>query len=316
LGHAIIETNNTLNEVNGIDQPNTLTYAVQIQDAGKTVQYILQNKLHLSRTLIRELKGSGKICRNGTPVFSNQLVLSGDKVTITWQIPTQQIIASPIPLSIVYEDDDLLVIDKPWNMLAHPVGQFQTNTVANAVIHHFNCTASKASFHPVNRLDRNTSGLMLIAKHKWIHQQLNDLNCKNKLHKQYVAVVYGNVPDDSGVITAPIARLPGSIISRYVADGGQKAITHYRVIERFEHGTLVSITLETGRTHQIRVHFMHIGHPLIGDTLYGDSSELITRQALHAERLSFPHPRTKEQVDCHAPLPDDIKALISTLKSD
>lgn len=296
-----------------INQSNSLLYAVQPQDAGKSVQYILQNKLHISRTLIRELKETGQICLNGSQVFSNQLVSYGDKVTATWQVPDQLITPSPLPLSIVYEDEDLLVIDKQPNMLAHPVGKFQTDTVANAVIYHWKSSDTKASFHPVNRLDRNTSGLMLIAKHKWIHQQLNDLNANGRITKQYLAVVHGTVSADAGVISAPIARLPGSIISRHVAENGQRSVTHYQVIERFSLGTVVAVTLETGRTHQIRVHFMHIGHPLYGDTLYGDSSELISRQALHAERLSFPHPRSLEQIECHAPVPDDIQLLLTKL---
>jgi 23S rRNA pseudouridine1911/1915/1917 synthase len=294
---------------------NGLTYQILPQDCGKTIQRILQNKLHLSRILIRDLKQNQSICCNGIPTPAYYIVKTGDIIVVQWQTPVQAIRPFPLPLSIIYEDPDILVINKAWGMLSHPVGQFQDNTVANAVIYHWNTTNTTASFHPVSRLDRNTSGLMLIAKHKWVHQQMNEASQRRTMRKGYVAIVHGRVTDTTGTIDAPIARLPGSIISRHVAADGQSAITHYQVLEHYTQSTKVSIELATGRTHQIRVHFAYIGHPLLGDTLYGGSDELITRQALHASQLTFNHPRTKDNLTFSAPLPQDMGHLLSSLQN-
>lgn len=303
--------------MNGIHTPeNTLTYQTEAQDVGKTIQNILQNKLHLSRIFIRELKNHSGIFRNNVPVFTNQRVVSGDTILIKWQNLQQTIEPIQVPLSIIYEDSDILVIDKQWGILSHPVKNDQEPTIANAALYHWRSIGSCASFHPVTRLDRNTSGLMLIAKHKWAHQQLNEQSLQRNIHKKYITVVHGNVLSPAGTINAPIARLPGSIIERRVANDGQVAITHYQVQAQFCNASQLAVVLETGRTHQIRVHLAYIGHPIIGDTLYGKSESIIPRQALHAANLSFIHPRTKERLNLYAPLPDDIQQLICWLSNN
>jgi 23S rRNA pseudouridine1911/1915/1917 synthase len=293
---------------------NSLSYQIELHDDGKTVQHILQNKLHLSRIFIRELKENQGILKNNTPVFTNQRVVLGDIIRIHWRHQPQNIEPLQLPLSIIYEDTDILVIDKQWGILSHPIKMCQEATIANAALYHWRATSTCASFHPVTRLDRNTSGLMLIAKHKWAHQQLNKQSINREIHKEYVAVVQGLVASPSGAINAPIARVPDSIIMRHVASNGQNAITHFQVCTHFKNSTVLSVVLETGRTHQIRVHLAYIGHAIIGDTLYGEGSCLIARQALHAAKLSFFHPRTKEHLELCVPLPEDIKQLIRQLR--
>lgn len=302
------------NEVSDIYLPeNTLTYQIEQQDAGKTIQDILQNKLCLSRIFIRALKKHQGILKNDIPTFTNQRVVPGDIIHIRWLYQHQAIEPAPLPLSIIYEDTDLLVIDKQWGILSHPAKTCPEPTIANAALYHWQATGSCANFHPVTRLDRNTSGLMLIAKHKWAHQQLNEQSIRRRIHKEYMAIVHGHVTPSSGTINVPIARLPGSIIMRRVAGDGQNAVTHFQVSAHLKNASLLTLVLETGRTHQIRVHLAHIGHPIIGDSLYGENSGCISRQALHAAKLSFFHPRTKEQLNLHAPVPDDMQQLISLL---
>lgn len=262
---------------------------------------------------MRELKVHEGIFRNNVPVFANQRVEPGDILSIRWQNVRQDIEPRPLPLSIVYEDPDILVIDKQWGILSHPVKTSPESTVANAVLFHWRSTGAKASFHPVTRLDRNTSGLMLIAKNKWAHHQLSEQSLRCKIHKEYIALVHGQLTSAVGTIDAPIARTPGSIITRRVAGDGQKAVTHFQVTAEYRNASMLSLILETGRTHQIRVHLAYIGHPVIGDTLYGENSGLIPRQALHAAKVAFFHPRTKERLALSAPLPADMQQLISLL---
>ncbi|MEM5767256.1 MAG: RluA family pseudouridine synthase [Bacillota bacterium] len=292
---------------------NTLTYRVEARDAGRKIQDILQHRLHLSRIFIRELKAHAGIFRNNAPVFANQRAESGDILSIRWQNAQQDIEPRPLPLSIVYEDPDILVLDKQWGILSHPVKTSPEATIANAVLFHWRSTGAKASFHPVTRLDRNTSGLMLIAKNKWAHQQLSEQSMRHQIHKEYIALVYGHLTSAAGTIDAPIARTPGSIITRRVAGDGQKAVTRFRVTAEYKDASLLSLVLETGRTHQIRVHLAYIGHPVIGDTLYGEQTGLTPRQALHAAEIAFFHPRTKERLALNAPLPADMRQLISLL---
>lgn len=293
---------------------NALTYKVEERDAGKTVQDILQNRLHLSRIFIRELKEHQGILKNDLPVFSNQRVTTGDIIRVRWLCLHQAIEPLQLPLSIVYEDTDVLVIDKQWGILSHPIKASREPTIANAAIYHWLSAGSCASFHPVTRLDRNTSGLMLIAKNKWAHHQLNEQSILRQIDKEYLTVAHGHVQPACGTVDAPIARTPGSIITRHVAADGQNAVTHFQVVSYLNQASLLAIVLGTGRTHQIRVHLSHIGHPIIGDTLYGEDSGLISRQALHAAKLSFIHPRTKTRLTFSASVPEDMQQLINKLQ--
>ena len=235
----------------------------------------------------------------------------GDIITVNWQ-QACTIIPTELPLTICYEDDYMLIIDKPAGMLVHPTTSEHLTTLANAVMHYFSGKKLPYNFHPVHRLDRNTSGLVLIAKQPHIQHLLSRNDIKH-IKRQYLALALGTLIPADGTIDAPIARHPDSIIQRIVDQNGQHAITYYKTLKVLNNASLIELTLLTGRTHQIRVHLSHIGHPLLGDDLYGGSRERIGRQALHAARLHFPHPVTGEIIDISSPLPADLRELIKVL---
>lgn len=271
----------------------------------------LRRHIGFSLTNWRRIKRSGTLFVNHQHILSNHIVHPGDTVTVNWQqectiLPTQ------LPLNICYEDEYLLIIDKPAGMLVHPTTSEHVATLANAVMHYFHTKQLPYNFHPVHRLDRNTSGLVLVAKLPHIQHLLAANDVKN-INRQYLALASGTIMPAEGTISAPIARHPDSIIQRMVHDSGQHAATCYKVIQNLNKASLVELTLLTGRTHQIRVHLSHIGHPLLGDDLYGGSKDLITRQALHASRLSFTHPVSGETIDRSSPLPSDLLDVIKVL---
>lgn len=261
----------------------------------------------LSLTLRRKIKHHGTMTCNSQPIAWNDYIAPGDRLQVTW--PTGSTLTpQALPLTIVYEDEAVLIVDKPAGLMVHPTARKDEITLANAVLHYYESTGQPLSFHPVHRLDRQTSGLVLIAKSAFYHNSLVQQGIKN-LHRTYIAIVSGSMAEDRGTITSPIARKPGSIIERIVSPCGQSAVTDYQVIARHSAATLTEITLHTGRTHQIRVHFSSIGHPLLGDDLYGGTTALIKRQALHAARLSFLHPIDNTVITLTSPLPADMKDL-------
>jgi 23S rRNA pseudouridine1911/1915/1917 synthase len=200
--------------------------------------------------------------------------------------------------------------------VVHPTKGHPDNTIANGLVNYINKTRQSFKIRFINRLDRDTSGLLMIAKNPFAQQELSNQMIKNVVEKKYLAVVYGIIEKDYGIIDEPIGRTEKDSIHRKVIESGQRSITHYEVVERYKNASLVRLTLETGRTHQIRVHMKHIGHPLIGDELYGYvDNELIDRQALHSETLKFYQPRTGEEKFVKAEIPEDIKNLITKLKN-
>lgn len=276
----------------------------------------LLRRLNISLTLRRKLKQSpGAILVNDEPAAWLTTVNPGDTVTILW--PGEcRVPPSPLPLAIVYEDESLLVIDKPAGLLVHPTSGPPEPTLANAVVHHLSAGQHRpGGFHPLHRLDRNTSGLILIAKNPHVQHLLSGDGGK-QITREYLALVSGAVRPAAGIIDAPIGRRPGSIIERMVNPDGQPATTLYETVRVLAGHCLLKLKLETGRTHQIRVHLAHIGHPILGDDLYGGSTEHIQRQALHAARLRFTHPLTGEQLDLSAPLPADMAGVLSRLAAD
>jgi len=275
------------------------------------IKDFLRRHIGFSLTIWRKIKQSGTLSVNKHDVPFNHIVYPGDIITVHWSQDCT-IVPTKLPLSICYEDDYILIIDKPAGMLVHPTTSEHFTTLANAVIYYFLTTQQPYNFHPVHRLDRNTSGLVLIAKQPHI-QHLLSLNDIKHINRQYLAVVTGVIEHAEGAVDAPIARHPESIIQRVVHDSGQNAMTCYKVLKNLNNASLVELTLLTGRTHQIRVHLSHIGHPLLGDDLYGGSKELIDRQALHAVRLSFIHPVSNERIDVSSPLPIDLLELINVL---
>jgi len=276
------------------------------------IKDFLRRHLGFSLTVWRKIKHAGTLRVNNQPILITHIVHPGDTVSILYE-QTCTILPTQLPLTICYEDEYLMIVDKPAGMLVHPTTSEHAFTLANAVMHHFHIQNLPYNFHPVHRLDRNTSGLVLIAKLPHI-QHLLSLNSIKHIKRQYIAIASGIIMPIEGTIDAPIARHPDSIIERMVHDHGQSATTCYKVLTQLNNASIVELTLLTGRTHQIRVHLSHIGHPLLGDDLYGGSKEQIERQALHAARLYFSHPVSGKIVDISSPLPPDLVSLIRELR--
>jgi len=288
-----------------------LSFAIPLSSRPRLVPEVLR-QLNISLTLRRKLKKTeGSILLNGQPISWGTLVNPGDTLTVKWP-SCCNIFPHPMPLNVCYEDEAFLVVDKPAGLLVHPTSTTNESTLANAVVHYLQAKSLQTCFHPVHRLDRNTSGLLLIAKNPYCQHLLSASGNKTIL-RDYLAVITGVPSPPSGVIDAPIGRLPGSIIERAVQINGQAAVTYYETIESFGSTSLVKLSLKTGRTHQLRVHLSHIGHPILGDDLYGGSRDLINRQALHAASLQFIHPLTGENLNIISSLPTDIKNLLNCL---
>ena len=275
------------------------------------IKEYLRSHIGLSLTIWRKIKNTGSIIVNGKETTITHMIFPGDAITLHWLQPCD-IVPTNIPLHIAYEDDTLLIIDKPAGMLVHPTTSEHTATLGNAIMHYFHTQGHSYAFHPVHRLDRNTSGLVLIAKYPHI-QHLLSVNGAKNINRQYIALTTGIIKPAEGTIDAPIARHPDSIIQRIIDPKGQHATTCYQVLKPLKNASIVQLTLLTGRTHQIRVHLSHLGHPIIGDDLYGGSRELISRQALHAARLYFAHPLSGKVIDVTSPLPNDISNVIDKL---
>lgn len=215
-----------------------------------------------------------------------------------------------ISINIIYEDEAYLVVNKPAGIPVHPSTDHYTDSLANGVIFYFNQIGLKKKIRPVNRLDKDTSGIVIFAKNEYIQECLIKQMKNKQFIKKYIAIVNGNLDNLEGIINAPIARKENSIIERCVSETGDTAITHYKVLKRNDNFDVIECILETGRTHQIRVHFAYLGHSLLSDTLYGVSSPLINRQALHAYEVEFIHPITKQKVKYIADIPDDFKNIL------
>ncbi|MBU5595204.1 RluA family pseudouridine synthase [Amphibacillus sp. MSJ-3] len=269
----------------------------------------LRSFIGLSRNMIKILKfEGGQILVNDEIVNVRTRLTTGDQVEVIFPMEERAPSLKPeaIELEIVYEDDFILIINKPAKMPVIPSMTYPSGTIANGLIAYYDQLGLDYTAHIVTRLDRNTSGLMLVAKQQFCHSLFH----KVEIDRYYQAIVKGEIQEKGGTIDAPIGRDPDSIIARTVRKDGQKAITHYQVIRHNDESTIVDIQLETGRTHQIRVHFAHLGHPLLGDDLYGGPVEQIDRQALHCVSLAFTHPVTKEKLSFHSEWPPDMASLV------
>ena len=294
---------------------STLEKKVSKEYEGATIREFLKEDLGLSSRLIRRSAIEKRILVNKKEVRMRYIVHTGDLVQINLQSDeSQNITPEKMDLDIVYEDEDILVINKKPYMVVHPTKTYQSGTLANGVLFYFKETNQNCIVRLVSRLDMNTSGLIIIAKNQFAHMALSKKMEENNLEKRYLAIVHGNLKEKEGTIDAPIYRPDGEEFGtmRIVDERGQRSITHYKVIESFKDADLVECLLETGRTHQIRVHMKHLGHPIYGDTLYGfeGDEELIPRQALHAYGLDFKSPKTKETLSLRAKLPDDMESLL------
>ena len=284
---------------------------------GQCVRRVLQNELKLSTKMIKHLKYRPLgITVNGKPVTVRHILSLGECLSLAVEDSESSPALTPVelPLEILYEDDDIVIPAKPADMPTHPSHDHYTDTVANALAFRYQKEGIPFVFRPINRLDRNTSGLLLIARNKRAAGKLTQSMQKGEIQKTYLAVAIGEMCEREGVIDAPLHRTKESIIIREVcsptAPDADTACTEYRVLAAENGYSLVLVRPLTGRTHQIRVHFAHTGHPLVGDDLYGTPSPLIDRHALHAYRLSFPHPITERQMEFSAPLCADIYKLI------
>ena len=292
----------------------TLHYTVP--DSGhllKVSQY-LKRQGYSERNLTELKKTSGNVLVNESPFFLNERLSAGDQITIHLKenVPSENIIPVKLPLSVIYEDDDLIILDKPAKMPVHPSSSNQRNTLANALAWYYKEQGIPFVFRCTNRLDQDTSGLVLIAKHMISSSAISAMARQHQIRREYLAAVRGHVTPPSGTIDAPLSRVPGRLIVQMVDYAhGERAVTHYQTVYEKNGHSLVSLLLETGRTHQIRIHMKHLGYPLIGDYLYNPDMEHIDRQALHSYRLSFCHPVTKEPMDFRSPLPDDMQSIFN-----
>ena len=291
----------------------TFTYPIHHEMAGMTIQSFLKQQQYSSQVITRLKRTPDGICRNGVWARVHEVLQSGDLLTISIveETSSEHIVPVPVPLPfpIVYEDEDLLVINKPSGMPIHPSQGNYENTLANAAAYYFASQNIPFTYRCINRLDRDTTGLLIIAKHMYSASLLSNMVARREIHREYLAAATGLV-EESGMIEAPIGRANGSTIERCVDFAhGDYACTHFHRLAYQNGYSLVSLKLETGRTHQIRVHMKYIGHPLPGDFLYHPEDHCIDRQALHSYRLSFIHPITKQSLTFTAPLPEDMQAI-------
>ncbi len=291
-----------------------LIYNITAQDNDIRIEQFLRRKGYSRQNLVELKKMPSSILVNGIWLHLNEKLHTGDQLVIHIQENESSKLIPPVdmPIDIIYEDEDLIVINKSAGMPIHPSMDNYTNSLANALAYYYKKKELPFIFRCTNRLDRDTSGLTVIAKHMLSSNLLSTMTKNHEIKREYSAIVRGKLKPESGTICAPLSRKPGSIIERYVDfKNGQTAITHYYT-ELYANGhTLVRLQLETGRTHQIRIHLKYIGFPLIGDYLYNPDMEFINRQALHSCHLSFVHPITGKHMDFTAPLPDDMKRVLS-----
>lgn len=289
-----------------------LEYTVEPEFNGEKLMVVLKRHFKMSTVLIKEQRTyADGFLLNGEHIRTVDAVRAGDKLKITLHdTASENITPINIPIDIVYEDEDILIVNKAADMPTHiSVGNYE-NSLANAVMYHYALGGEQHLFRAVNRLDKDTSGLMTIAKNSYAHARLADEIQTGELKRKYMCIVEGDIECD-GTVDAPIARKEGSAIERCVSVSGHAAVTHYKVIKRYGQYTLLEMTLETGRTHQIRVHMAHIGHPLAGDWLYGtEDKENVPRQMLHSCYLRLVHPITGKIMEWNAQMPDDMENFV------
>ncbi len=289
-----------------------LKYIIEEQDLNKTINEILTNRFHFSNRLFTKLIKNKKVLLNATPCDTRAYAEINDEIAIKFDISedNSNIIASKMDIDIIYEDDWLLVINKPYGIPIHPSRMHFTDSLSNGVKYYFDFLNLSKKIRAVNRLDIDTSGLVVFAKCEYIQEEFIRQMSKNIFKKTYLCLIEGSLENSFGCINLPIARKEGSIIERCIKTEGTPSITDYKVIENYEKYSYVECTLKTGRTHQIRVHMSAIGHPILGDTLYGNTSNLIKRQALHSYKIECIHPISKRPLTFKANIPKDIKSLL------
>ena len=300
---------------------------VSALDAGKRADVFIAEHFDVTRTAAARLLLEGAATVNGATIAKNLKLKENDSVEVAFpEIKETETLAENIPITIVYEDDDIAVIDKPKGMVVHPAAGNEDGTLVNALLYHMGDRLSGIGGERrpgiVHRIDKDTSGLLVIAKNDFSHNILSEGLKTHSIDREYIAIAVGNFKNDGATVNKPIGRNPRDRKKMAVVADGREAITHYTVKERFDGFTLIDVKLETGRTHQIRVHMSSVGHPLAGDSVYGggntkfekQNSELLSGQALHAYRLTLTHPRTGEVMSFESPVPQYFEELLNKLR--
>lgn len=290
-----------------------LTYRITESEHGLRIEQYLRRQGYSRQNLADLKKMRESVLVNGVWSYLRQELSEGDLLTIHIQETesSEHIPPVPSPLDIIYEDEDIVVINKAAGMPIHPSRRNYTYSVANALAAYYAQQRQAFVFRCTNRLDRDTSGLTVVAKHMYSANRIADMTCRKEIQREYLAIARGSVTPETGVICAPIARTGTEWIERGVDfEHGERAVTHYEKVKEENGHSLVRLRLETGRTHQIRVHMKYLGFPLVGDYLYNPDMEWITRQALHSYRLTFPHPVTGKQMQFTAGMPEDMRQII------
>lgn len=285
------------------------------EEENLTLKEVLLDKLNFSVRSLSKMKRYKTVKVNNTYIRPADKINKGDLIEVRIEEDMANFKPQDLKLSILYDDFDIIMVNKPPFMVVHPTKSHYDNTVANGVTHYIIEKGENVKVRFVNRLDMNTSGLVIVAKNPYAQFVLSSDMKDDKVEKMYIAIVKGIVESDFGTINEPIYRPTDDSVKRIVHEDGQPSVTHFEVVERLKDATVLKLKLETGRTHQIRVHLNHIGHGIIGDELYGYVDEkLIKRQALHAFSLKFKQPRTREDLEFNAPIPKDMEELIEKLK--
>ena len=295
-----------------------IEHQVTQDEAGRSVEQILTASLSISRRMIQRLTRSRGILLNRRPVFLKRPVKAGDRVSV--KIAAKEEATLPpvaMPLAIVHEDADVIVIDKPTGLLVHPTAKKHTRTLAHGIAAHFQASGISARVRPVHRLDRDTSGVVVIAKSAFAHQHLDRQLREGTMEREYLALVEGVIAEDRGIVDAPIAATGKPGAARQVGEEGLPARTEFTVVERLPSATLIRARLDTGRTHQIRVHLSHLGHPVVGDIDYGAAPGAgLAGHALHSHRIAFDQPSSGRRITCEADPPEEFIRLMERLRSD
>jgi pseudouridine synthase, rluA family len=297
---------------------------VEESDIDRRIDVFLANKLEsFSRSYIQDLIKKGKVTINGKAVKANYRLREGESVVLDIPKPEPlEILPENIPLDILYEDDDVILVNKPKGMVVHPAAGHYSGTLVNALLYHCrdNLSGINGVLRPgiVHRIDMDTTGVIIACKNDNAHQHIAKQLAEHSITRKYVAIVTGNLKDDEGVVNAPIARSKNDRKKMAVDKEGKTAVTHYKVLERLNNYTYIECVLETGRTHQIRVHMSYIHHPLLGDEVYSGKKESmkLEGQCLHARVLGFIHPRTNEYMEFEAPIPEYFNEILRKFRKN